>query len=137
MSAQNIKFTLTAIEARDLMSADSNGLSDPYFKIPHRQYGVVDLPGKKNRSKTIKKTLNPTWNHTFDMEFNPNLCTKLQIQVYDYDLIGKDDLIGTANIDLNWMLTAGQDTFDQWIPLNVTDKKKGNIQKGSVHVKIS
>ena len=136
MSAQNIKFTLTAIEARDLMSADSNGLSDPYFKIPHRQYGVVDLPGKKNRSKTIKKTLNPTWNHTFDMEFNPNLCTKLQIQVYDYDLIGKDDLIGTANIDLNWMLTAGQDTFDQWIPLNVTDKKKGNIQKGSVHVKI-
>ena len=136
MSAQNIKFTLTAIEARDLMSADSNGLSDPYFKIPHRQYGVVDLPGKKNRSKTIKKTLNPTWNHTFDMEFNPNLCTKLQIQVYDYDLIGKDDLIGTANIDLNWMLTAGQDTFDQWIPLNITDKKKGNIQKGSVHVKI-
>ena len=140
MSAQNIKFSLSAIEARDLLAGDSNGLSDPYFKVPHRQNGIVDLPGKKNRSKTIKKTLNPVWNHTFDMEFNPTICTKLNIEVYDYDLIGKDDLLGTATINLEWMLTLGQDVFEQWIPLNVTikDKKKGtqNVQKGSVHIKL-
>ena len=102
--ANNIKFSLLAIEAKDLFASDSNGFSDPYFKIPHRQNGVVDIPGKKNRSQTIKKNLNPVWNHNFDVEFNPQIVTKLNIEVYDYDTFGKDDLIGSATIDLNWML---------------------------------
>ena len=139
--ANNIKFSLTAIEAKDLQSADSNGLSDPYFKIPHRQNGVVDIPGKKNRSKTIKKTLNPVWNHTFDVEFNPQICNTLNIAVYDYDILGKDDPIGNATISLELMKNTGQDTFDQWIPLNVSIKDKNTkttkvVQKGSVHIKI-
>ena len=91
----NIKFSLTAIEAKDLMAGDSNGLSDPYFKIPHKQRGVIDLPKKTNRTKTIMKTLNPKWNHTFECEFNPQACNKLAIEVYEYDFIGKDDLIET------------------------------------------
>ena len=139
--ANNIRFSLTAIEAKDLLSADSNGLSDPYFKIPHRQNGVVDIPGKKNKTKTIKKTLNPVWNHTFDVEFNPQICNKLDIKVMDYDTFGKDDPIGYATISLDWMKNKGQDTFDQWIPLNVEIKDKKakttNVtQKGSVHIKI-
>ena len=141
MSSQNIKFSLMAIEAKDLMSADSNGYSDPYFKIPHRQAGVVDLPGKKNRSKTIKKTLNPVWNHTFDVEFNPHICTKLNIEVFDYDTFGKDDCIGSAVIPLEWMSVPGQDIYDQWVPLTVVIKDKktkatSTQQKGSVHVRI-
>ena len=137
----NIKFSLTAIEAKELISADSNGLSDPYFKIPHKQRGVVDLPKKTNRTKPVMKTLNPTWNHTFEVEFNPQACNKLDIAVYDYDYIGKDDLLGTGEINLQWMITGGQDTFEEWIPLKVTTKDKKTklqqtIQKGSVHVKL-
>ena len=140
MANQNIKFSLTAIEAKDLLSADSNGFSDPYFKIPHKQRGVVDIPGKKHKTKWIKKTLNPVWNHTFDVEFCPSACSQLQIEVYDYDTFGKDDLIGTAFINLGWM-SSPQDVFEGWIPLNVTVKDKKtkisqNIQKGSVHVKL-
>ena len=139
--SNNIKFSLTAIEAKDLFASDSNGFSDPYFKIPHHQNGVVDLPGKKNRTKVVKKNLNPVWNHTFDVEFNPQICNKLDIEVFDYDTLGKDDLIGNAVISLDWMKSVGQDTFDQWIPLNanIKDKKTKttkNIQKGSVHLKI-
>ena len=139
--SNNIKFSLTAIEAKDLFASDSNGFSDPYFKVPHHQNGVVDLPGKKNRTKVVKKNLNPVWNHTFEVEFNPQICNKLDIEVFDYDTLGKDDPIGNAVISLDWMKSVGQDTFDQWIPLNLTikDKKtktKKNIQKGSVHVKI-
>ena len=120
----NIKFSLTAIEAKELISADSNGLSDPYFKIPHKQRGVVDLPKKTNRTKPVMKTLNPTWNHTFEVEFNPQACNKLDIAVYDYDYIGKDDLLGTGEINLQWMITGGQDTFEEWIPLKVSTKDK-------------
>ena len=138
----NIQFSLTAVEARDLLASDSNGKSDPYFKIPHNQYGVLDLPGKKHKSKVIKKNLNPVWNHTYEkIEFNPQMCNKLDIEIWDYDTFGKDDLIGKASINLDWMKTEGQNTFDQWIPLTVTTKDKRTkttqtIQKGSVHVQI-
>ena len=140
--SKNIKLTLTAIEAKDLLASDSNGFSDPYFKIPHRQNGVVDLPGKKNRSKIIKKNLNPVWNHSFEIEFNPSICNKLNIEVYDYDLLGKDDHIGSGFIPLEKIISGGQDSFEEWIPLNVTIKDKKaknygqNIQKGSVHIKL-
>ena len=141
MENQTIKFSLTAIEAKDLLSADSNGFSDPYFKIPHKQNGVVDIPGNKHKTKWIKKTLNPFWNHTFDVEFNPRICSKLLIKVFDYDRFGKDDLIGTAYIDLEWMNFGQQDVLDEWIPLSVivNDKKAKttkNMQKGSVHIKL-
>ena len=142
MSNQLIKFSLTAIEARDLLSADSNGFSDPYFKIPHKQRGFVDIPGKNHKTKWIKKTLNPVWNHTFEsVEFNPTVTKNLQIEVYDYDRFGKDDLIGTAYINLDWMLNGQQDFLDAWIPLTVSIKDKKtkitqNMQKCSVHVKL-
>ena len=142
MSNQLIKFSLTAIEARDLLSADSNGFSDPYFKIPHKQRGFVDIPGKNHKTKWIKKTLNPVWNHTFEsVQFDPTVTKNLQIEVYDYDRFGKDDLIGTAYINLDWMLNGQQDFLDAWIPLTVSIKDKKtkitqNMQKGSAHVKL-
>ena len=137
----NIKFSLLAIEAKDLFASDSNGFSDPYFKIPHKQNGVVDIPGKKNRSQTIKKNLNPVWNHNFDVEFNPQKCNQLKIEVYDYDTFGSDDLIGSGVINLDWMRSGGQDIFEGWIPLYIKIKDKNskveqNTQKGSVHVKL-
>ena len=142
MSNQLIKFSLTAIEARDLLPADSNGFSDPYFKIPHKQRGFVDIPGKNHKTKWIKKTLNPVWNHTFEsVQFDPTVTKNLQIEVYDYDRFGKDDLIGTAYINLDWMLNGQQDFLDAWIPLTVSIKDKKtkitqNMQKGSAHVKL-
>ena len=141
MANQTIKFSLTAIEARDLLSGDSNGLSDPYFQIPKQQRGVIDLPKKKNRTKTIMKTLNPVWNHTFEMEYNPQACNKLLVEVYDYDYIGKDDHLGTGEIPLDWMSSGQRDLYEEWIPLKITkiDKKtklSQTTQKGSVHVKL-
>ena len=141
MANQTIKFSLTAIEARDLLSGDSNGLSDPYFLIPKQQRGVIDLPKKKNRTKTIMKTLNPVWNHTFEMEYNPQACNKLLVEVYDYDYIGKDDHLGTGEIPLDWMSSGQRDLYEEWIPLKITKKDKKTklsqtTQKGSVHVKL-
>ena len=106
MAEQKITFSLTVIEANDLYAGDSNGLSDPYLKIPHKQIGIEDLPGKKNRTEIIEKTLNPVWNQTFCLEFNPQLCKELKIEVYDYDYFGKDDLLGTGIISLEWMNTG-------------------------------
>ena len=135
----SIQFSLTAIEAQDLLAGDLNGLSDPYFLIPQQQRGVVDLPKKKNRTKTIMKNLNPVWNETFQMQFDPLVCNNLRIEVYDYDYIGKDDFLGAADIPLDWM--ASKDSFEKWYPLKVQTKdKKTKLpiikSKGTVHLKL-
>ena len=136
----NIKIILKAIEAKDLLPGDLNGLSDPYFKIPHGQKGVVDLPKKQHRTKTIDNTLNPVWNESFVIEYNPMICTKLRIEVYDYDLIGRNDFLGGGYVTLEW-INDSENYNEEWIPLSIekenkTTKKKELIQKGSVHIKI-
>ena len=131
----NIKIILKAIEAKDLLSADFNGLSDPYLKIPHGQIGVVDLPKKQNRTKRIDKTLNPVWNESFIIEYNPMKCTKLRIEVYDYD-----DFLGAGYVTLE-CISLKENYNEEWIPLRIEKVNKKTkqteiIQKGSVHIKI-
>ena len=113
----NIKIILLAIEAKDLLAGDSNGLSDPYLKIPHGQAGVVDLPKKQNRTRRIDKTLNPVWNESFLIEYDPMKCNELRIEVYDYDYIGKDDFLGGGFVNLNWINRFSYNYDEEWIPL--------------------
>ena len=137
----NIKIILKAIEAKNLLASDMNGLSDPYFKIPRQQEGVIDLPDKKNRTKRIDKNLNPVWNHPFLIELNPMKCSKLKIEVYDFDHIGKDDLLGSGYADLEWIKYSNKNVNEEWISLtteklNKKTKQKEKKTKGSVHIKI-
>ena len=139
-SKNNIKIILKAIEARDLLAGDSNGLSDPYFKIPHGQEGVVDLPKKQNRTRRIDKTLNPIWNETFVLEFNPMKCKRLRIEVYDYDYIGRDDFLGGGFVNLEW-INLSENYNEEWIPLKIEKVNKKTkqtevTQKGTVHIQI-
>ena len=137
----NVKIILLAIEAKDLLAGDFNGLSDPYFKIPRGQVGVVDLPKKQNKTRCIDNTLNPIWNESFLIEYDPTKCTKLRIEVYDYDYIGKDDFLGGGYVTLEWINTSSENFNEEWIPLKIEQynkKTKQNevTQKGSVHIKI-
>ncbi|XP_025425766.1 multiple C2 and transmembrane domain-containing protein [Sipha flava] len=79
-------------KGKDLIARDKNGLSDPYvkFKIGGRQI---------YKSKTVNKSLNPTWDETFthllDDPFEP-----IQIKVFDYDWGLQDDFMGAAQVTL-------------------------------------
>jgi hypothetical protein len=88
--------------ANDLRAADwalrGGGKSDPYAK--------VFLNGREvGKTQTIKKTLNPVWNCDIDLDIenieelgaNSWNESKLTFCIYDYDVVGSDDLLGEVN----------------------------------------
>lgn len=106
---------------RALKAMDRNGFSDPYL--------TLQVEGHKQRlqTKTINKTLNPTWNELYVI--TPVTSSKmLQIHVWDKDMIGKDDLIGCATVPLTTLArlpdeagrlehSAPEEGDAEWLPI--------------------
>ena len=93
-----------AICASEVDAKDKTGLSDPYVEL--------HLGSKVVRGPTDYKTLNPCWNHQFNLAVPPTSST-LFLSVYDWDRVGRD-LIGVVNF-------AVQDIhgdIERWFPLN-------------------
>ncbi|CAL1540078.1 unnamed protein product [Lymnaea stagnalis] len=82
------------VKANDLHPADINGKADPYL--------VIRLGGKSQNDKEnyISKQLNPVFGKCFEFEATFPMESLLTVQVYDWDLIGVDDLIGETKVDL-------------------------------------
>ena len=78
--------------AENLPAADSNGLSDPFVRF---------RVGKdKARSFTVEKTLNPSWQEDIFMSIPKDNKEPLKIEVWDWDLIGSNDYLGEAEVDI-------------------------------------
>ena len=96
---------------RNLMAADSNGLSDPYCKLK-----LKDTKGKtviKHRTKIHKKTLNPTFDESFQIPFNPTQEGRLEIWMWDYDTSFSSDNIGGMSFSIEELKTLdkGEDVW--------------------------
>jgi len=132
------KFTINT-KGIDLEKKDLFGKSDPYYYI-YRLIGGNKILIYK--SETIKNNLNPIWKTT---EINTdNLDTncfgkgqRYLIEVYDYDKVGSDDLIGGVELeDLFYEITPDGKEFRGIL----TDqsrknkyKKRGEIVLNIVH----
>ena len=80
--------------AMGLLAADLNGLSDPYV--------VVQTTGQQRRTRIIRKTLEPTWDESFEFHgaLNDFLSSPLRLQVFDWDELGMDDVLGECKVML-------------------------------------
>ena len=60
----------------------------------------------KRKTKTIKRSLSPWWNETFEIEVEH--YDKLILDVYDENRMTRDDFLGRAIIDTSFASTAKQ-----------------------------
>ncbi|XP_023662401.2 otoferlin isoform X2 [Paramormyrops kingsleyae] len=82
------------VRATNLHPTDINGKADPYIAV---KLGKTEIKDKENY---ISKQLNPEFGKSFDIEAIFPMESMLSVAIYDWDLVGTDDLIGETKIDL-------------------------------------
>ncbi|XP_050678291.1 synaptotagmin-7 isoform X1 [Leptidea sinapis] len=121
----NSVLTLALLKARNLKAKDINGKSDPYVKV-WLQFG--DKRIEKRKTAVFKCTLNPVFNDSFsfNVPWEKIRECSLDVQVMDFDNIGRNELIGRillagkngsgATETKHWqdMITKPRQTIVQW-----------------------
>lgn len=110
---------LTIIDGLDLEGVDSSGTSDPYCVILMNNEKV-------GKTKTHKKTNSPQFNETFYIPIKHRQRTNFVIQVFDYNNISRDLLLGTISIPLS-NVSAGE-LLEGCYPIEGAPTGKLNIQ---------
>merc|ERR1712155_408791 len=99
---------INLIKAADLMKADLIGKSDPYAVLTHGN--------QKDKTKTVKNSQDPVWNHMTEFKVPDNNARTFNIEVFDSDKIGKDKSLGKLSLDILDVLEL-DGAEGKWFPL--------------------
>ena len=112
---------ILAAEGRNLKAMDLGGTSDPYIRF---QVGKQRVSKENScQTKVVKKSLNPVWQEQLRLSAPMDVIESevLQVQVFDKDMIGSDDLIGSVEVPLS-LIAALQCSSPTWY--SITDQAK-------------
>ncbi|KAL1268112.1 hypothetical protein QQF64_033475 [Cirrhinus molitorella] len=93
-TAVDVLIRVYIVAAFNLHPADPDGKADPYIVL---KLGKTEI---KDRDNYIPKQLNPVFGRSFEFQATFPKESLLTILIYDYDMVGGDDLIGETQIDL-------------------------------------
>jgi Ca2+-dependent lipid-binding protein len=93
---------------------------------------VVECGGSSHKTDVVDSTSNPHWNNA---EFEFSICKtdpgnmKVQIRVFDHDLLGADSKLGRTEIDLSSIIQRHEEELlDIWVPLTDADSGRVHVQ---------
>lgn len=99
------QLTLDILSAKELMSMDRNGKSDPFC--------IIKLDGLEiHRTDKQRRTLHPIWNDAIQFPLLSRSRQIVIIEVYDWDLTHNDELMGLAKLDLSLIIPNSSTQFE-------------------------
>uniref|UniRef100_A0A8C0G451 Ras GTPase-activating protein 4 n=1 Tax=Chelonoidis abingdonii TaxID=106734 RepID=A0A8C0G451_CHEAB len=115
------KLRCSVFEARDLARKDRNGASDPFVRVRYNS--------KTQESSVVKKSCYPRWNETFEFDLDKSATEKLCIEVWDWDLVSRNDFLGKVVFNIQGSQTVQQE--EGWFRLR-PDKSKPRVDEGNL-----
>lgn len=121
--------TVGAVEARKLPDKDAVGRQDPYVVF------TLDGECRSFRQQTSVDTdggTTPVWNQVFQFDVVDHYV--LKVEIFDKDLLDKDDLIGRVDIPLLPLFKKG--VRDGWVPIKTVTKWGREEHQGEIKLNL-
>ncbi|KAL6068610.1 Defective in cullin neddylation protein [Balamuthia mandrillaris] len=100
---------------------------------------VLDKKGEKlckPKNTKVLKGSNPEWRQSLTFALAASEFTGLIVRCWDKHTFRRDVFMGQITIKFNTELLEGQDSIDQWFPLNKSGGKKKENVSGDIRLKI-
>jgi Ca2+-dependent lipid-binding protein len=134
---------VTIVKARNLVRQDLFGLADPYAVLQLEEVDdgpptikLADWTAGRTvqyKTKTVRNSLDPEWHASFSFVVRTDRKYNLNLNVWDWDMVGSDDRMGDLTVPLTMDLLDSQ---ERWHKLRDVRVPSFLLKKASTNAKM-